>query len=272
MKQCPLLAVPLALGIACASQPKPERSRIAPRVRVGRLFPQPESLKASRIAVTLEVQNPRPSSIVVSAIDYAIDTGDVSGVLTGRVEGGATLEEQQAAEIEFTVSIPFPEEPRRFLRVLAQGTLPLTVSGSVSFEDGSRIEFARNGAVTTPTFPRLVVHDAQAARYGQEGVDVTFYLRVVNDNPFAVTISDVAYTVAIEGTEAKSEQGAIGVRLAQGAAQEFEVGITLDEARFENMQAILRSGIVHYAVDGRVSVGAYEQPYTYEGQIRFAER
>lgn len=264
------IAVPFAVTSACASSTPVEAPAADPMVRVGRLFPKPDSLEASRIAVTLEVQNPRGAPIEVTGIDYAIDTQDVSGVLSGHVDGGATLEAEQMAEIEFTVGVPFPTEKARFLEILDRGTLPLVVRGTVTFADGSTVDFARNGAVATPTFPGFVVHDAQAARYGQEGVDVTLFLRLVNENPFAVTIGDVAYTVTIEGTKAKSEQGAIGVRLTQGAAQEFEVSVPLDASTFENLNEILKSGTVRYQVTGRVSIGEYERPFDHDGEIQLA--
>lgn len=260
----------LSIVTACATSSPAEKPAPEPRVRVSRLFPKPDSLRASKIAVTLELQNPRATPLTVSGIDYEIDSGDVSGVLRGQVEGGAVLDGEQIAELEFTSVIPFPEEQERFMAVLERGTLPLLIKGVVTFDEGPSVSFERNGAVATPSFPTFVVHDAQAARYGEEGVDVTFFLRLVNENPFAVTIGDVQYAITIEGREAKSEQGAIGVRLTQGAAQEFEVGITIDEATFGDVKAVLRSGIVRYAVTGRVSVGPYEQPYVHEGQIVLA--
>lgn len=270
MRRWSLGTMTAALTVGCTSQPRVDAPPAAPDVRVGRLFPKPDSLKASQIAVTLEVRNPGRHPIVVHAIDYAVDTRDVSGVLTGTVESGATLEARQLAELEFTVQIPFPKEPLLFRAVLERGTLPLTVQGNVRFEDGAVVPFERNGAVATPTFPRLIVHEVQSARYGEEGVDVTFFLRLLNENPFAVTIGNVTYTIRIEGTEAKSAQGAIGVRLAQGAAQEFEVVVIIDETTFKNVKEILRSGRVRYGVRGHVSVGRYEQPYAHEGKIVLA--
>ena len=270
MKNWLACATLVTSAAACASQPKIEPP--APlRVRVSRLFPKPDSLRASRIAVTLEIENPRASTVRVKGIDYSIDTRNVSGVLTGRVEGGAVLEAKQVAELEFVVAVPFPEEATQFYAVLDQETFPVSVKGSILFDDGGApIAFERNGQVATPTFPRFIIHEAQAAQYGTDGLDVTLFLRLVNENPFGVTVGDVTYTVAIEGIETKSEQGALGVRLTQGAAQEFEVSTTLDESTFKNLQEILRSGLVHYAVTGRVSVGPYERPFNHEGQIVLA--
>src|SRR5688572_15655535 len=98
-----------ALLVSCAGS-KQAAGPTDIAVRVDQLLPQNKSLDASAIAVKLELFNPRGKGVAIDKIDYAIDTGDVSGVLKGSSAGGATLESQQTAEVEFEQSIPFPED------------------------------------------------------------------------------------------------------------------------------------------------------------------
>jgi LEA14-like dessication related protein len=249
-----------ALLAACATkQPTAAPKDVA--VRVSQLFPKNKSLDASAIAVKLELFNPGLQTATIEKIEYAIDTGEVSGVLKGQSRGGATLESEQTAEVEFEQSIPFPEDREAFKLVMEKGNLPVTVKGTVHFEDGSSADFERQGSVATPSLPKFVVYDAQAARYGGEGLEVTFFLRLMNENDFSVTIEQVEYTVSINGKELKSESGAIGSRLPSGAGQEFEVGVILDPKSFADVKTILSEGRLEYSVTAKVQVAGLELPF-----------
>ncbi len=254
------------LAGACASQ----KAASGPQdvaVRVNQLFPKNKSLDASSIAVKLELFNPRGKGVTIDKIDYVIDTGDVSGKVNGSSAGGATLESQQTAEVEFEQAIPLPKDRGEYQRVLEKGVIPVSVMGTVHFDDGSSSDFERNGSVSTPTLPKFIVYDAQAARYGDEGLDVTFFLRLINENVFSVTIEQVEYTVAINGKDLKTESGAIGSRLPSGAGQEFEVGVILDPKSFGDVKSILDRGKFDYTVTAKVQVAGLELPFEYSKEI-----
>jgi LEA14-like dessication related protein len=255
-----------ALLSACAGQKKAAGPTDI-SVRVDQLLPQNKSLDASAIAVKLELFNPRADGVTIDKIDYQIDTGEVSGVLKGSSDGGATLESQQTAELEFEQSIPFPEDRAAYQQVLEKGTIPVNVTGTVHFEDGSSSDFERQGSVATPSLPKFIVYDAQAARYGGEGLEVTFFLRLVNENVFSVTIEQVEYAVAINGKELKNETGGIGTRLPSGAGQEFEVSVILDPKTFPEVKTILSEGRLDYTVTAKVNVAGLELPFEFSKPI-----
>lgn len=254
------------LFAGCASQKAAEPTKDV-AVRVNQLFPKNKSLDASAIAVKLELFNPRGKGVTIDKIDYEIDTGEVSGVVKGSSGGGATLESQQTAEVEFEQPIPFPEDRQEYQQVIAKGVIPVSVRGTVHFADGSSSEFERQGSVATPILPKFVVFDAQAARYGDGGLTVTFYLRLLNENVFSVTIDQLEYTVSINGKELKSESGAIGSRLPSGAGQEFEVSVILDESSFPEVEKVLSEGRFEYTVKATVQVAGLELPFEYTNPI-----
>ncbi len=264
-----LLFLPLAC--ACASQPKTEAAPEDPVARVDRLLPKAESLSAFAVAVRLEVENPRVEALTIKQIEWALDTGELAGVIKGNTDSDASLEPSQKGELEFRQSIPYPEDKDAYRALFDKGSLPLDLKGTVTFTDGTQVAFEKKGSVAMPRLPKLVVNDAQAARYGKEGLDVTIFLRLINENDFAVNIGGVNYTVSINGQELKSEQGGIGVRLAQGAAQEFEVGIVLEEKTFKGTKDILAAGKLEYAVKGMIDVAGLELPFEHGDEIKLAQ-
>lgn len=263
----------LALG-ACSSTQKSKVDEVDVQVTVERLLPRAESLDASAIEVTLKVNNPTGKPIKIDSIQYEIDTKEVSGVLTGTSQSGATIESVQTALVTFSKSVPFPKDKEAYQEVISRGTITADLNGDVLLGDGRKLHFARKGQVATPTLPKFVVFDAQAARYEKEGLDVTLFLRLINENVFPITIERVRYTVFVDNKKIKSEQAAIGVRLLQGAAEEYEVSTILDDKTLEKgaVKRILASGKLGYKVTGAVDITRLQIPFEYENEIELGRR
>ncbi len=263
-------ATALVLGTwACASQPKQTVAEADPVVKVERLFPQADSLDAAKLLVKVSVGNPRADAVMLNSITYQVDTGDVAGVIEGQVDVNSAVESEQLAEAEFEVEIPFAsEDVEAYKAILAQETVPLTVKGNANFDGIGAIPFERAGAVVTPSIPKFVIHDAQAARYGDAGLDVTFFLRLINENTFTVTVSEVNYAVEVYGKKLKEQQAAIGSSLVAGSAQEFEVSVVLEEKTFPGVSKQLKSGVLEYRVVGAVTIDDVEEGFEHPGEIK----
>lgn len=264
-----LASAALALAIsACASQKDEVKPEDPPIVKVERLFPQPEGLGASKLLVKVSIGNPQSKPITLQDITYTVDTGGVAGVIEGRVPVDSAIDSQQLAEAEFEVEIPFPmKDPDAYMAIIGQSTVPLEVKGSANFAGLGAVAFERKGAVATPSLPKFIVHDAQAARYGKEGLDVTFFLRLINENAFTVTVGEVNYEVEVYDKVLKKQTAGIGSTLVAGSAQEFEVSIVLEEKTFPGVREKLKSGKMPYRVFGRVTVDEIEKEFDLPGEI-----
>jgi LEA14-like dessication related protein len=258
----------MVLG-ACKSTPTNAGDSGDVQVSVERVLPKPESLDASAVEVVLKIFNPTAKPVQIKSVDYEIDTRDVSGLLKGESTSSETIEAAQTAELTFSKSVPFPQDKEAYQAVIEKGSFPADLKGKVRFADGKSLSFERKGEVATPTLPKFIVYDAQAARYEKEGLDVTIFLRLINENVFPVQIEGVRYTVYIEDKKIKSEQAAIGTRLLQGAAEEFEVTQILDDKVLEKgrVKKILAAGKVTYKVTGKLDIGRLTLPFEYPGEI-----
>jgi len=270
--RAPWLLAPLVL--ACASAPKNTGPAAAPSVEVDRIFPSAESLDASAVEVTLVLENPTDETLTVSKITYTVDTKDVGGVIEGSAESTATVGPGQKIELRFKQSIAFPADATAYAAVLERQTIPLSLEGSVVLSNGEEVDFERDGEVATPTLPKLIVNDSQAARYGSEGVDVTIFLRLVNDNPFAVLVQSCEYTIYIEDVEARSDTAAVGTRLLPTAGEEYEFSrqISGKDPKFGDALAkkMLASGKFNYRIEGKIDLARMTIPFKHEGTIELA--
>lgn len=261
-----------ALLTACASAPAPSGPAAGLSVEVAQIFPTNESLDNSAVQVVLKLENPTAEAVTVEKVEYELDTGEVAGVVSGTAESGAEVGPGQSAELRFKQSVPFPADEAAYRAILERQEIPVNLNGTLTLADGEEIAFERVSSVATPTLPKMIINDIQAARYGREGVDVTMFLRLVNENMFAVLIEGATYTVTIQDKEVRSEQAGVGVRLVGGAAQEFPVSVVMDEKRFDKdtMKRILSAGRISYKVEGNIELKRLTIPFQYEGEIQLA--
>ena len=270
--------LPIALAalttFSCASSTKNEAKAPPVQVEVDRVMPLAESLDAAAVEVTLLIENPGASAVQVESVDYAFDTKDISGVLKGNVASGAKIEPSQRAELKFKQRIPFPEDKETYQTILEGQTIAFDLSGAVKLSNGDTLSFSRAGEVATPALPRFEVNDVQAARYGTDGVDVTLFLRLINDNIFPVLVQNVSYTVYINDKKIRSETAAVGLRLLGGSAEEYEVSRTIagksGELSGDELKEILALGQLSYKVEGKIELSRLTLPFEHVGEIKLA--
>ena len=106
MKKVMLSMAALAM-VGCATQQAAPVAEDPPAVKVDRLFPQPDSLDASKLAVKVAIYNPRSKPVRLIDITYEVDTKEVAGVIKGTVPIDSAVDPDQVAEAEFVVEIPF---------------------------------------------------------------------------------------------------------------------------------------------------------------------
>lgn len=268
-----VLLVPLivlgaaALAPGCASS-EPAAPPLPIQARVSGIFPKTSALTTSVLEVKVEILNPRATPVGVESVRYALETGEVAGTREGSVPADATLQSEQQAELGFEIEIPIPGD--RLEELAARDMVPADLSGEVVFADGTTAAFERKAGLAIPRLPSFVVFDAQAAQYERRGVDVTFFLRLLNENPFTLPIQAVEYELEVAGKTMRTEQAGVGTRLTPGAAEEYEVPVRLDDSTVDDLQALEASGEIAYRVKGQVLTRAATVPFDHEGTIELA--
>ena len=259
----------LASVIACAGPQKPKEQTTL-NIEVERMMPSAVSLRKTAVEVILAVDNPMSSTLKVVGGKYSIDTKEVAGVLSGDVEVNAQLASGASTEITFRQEIPFPKDNEAYKAIIDRSTLPIELKGQLTLSDGSQMPFSRISEVATPSLPKFVVHEAQAARYGKSGVDVSLFLRLINENIFGLGVEGVDYTVELNGKEIKKEQAAVGIKLLGAAAEEYEVTTVLDEKSFgkQEVKDLLANKLVTYRVHGELELSFIKIPFEHTGEIK----
>lgn len=254
-----------AAALGCGGG-KPAGPPAAVEAKVSRVFPEAKSLSQSQLAVGIEIYNPRTSAVGVKEVRYALATGDLAGTVEGSVDVSADLASEQQAELGFDVEIPLPGDLSRLDGLREDGGFPVELTGEVRFEDGSTSGFQRKTDVVGPTLPRLLVQDAQAAQYERESVDIDFFLHLTNDNPFALPVESLRYTIKVGGKEMESAE-AVGQMVQPGTRQVFQAKVELTEDTYPELEQVFASGVIDFTVSGTIDLPGMSIPFEQEGRI-----
>lgn len=259
----------LALS-ACASGPPPAAPTVPVEARVTQLFSQASGLREVTVSIGLEVYNPNPTPAAMGSIQYKLDGGELLGVVEGEVPVGAELPGGDKGSLSFKAKLALPTEAEAFLAAVQKTSLPIQLSGQLKLADGA-VAFSRPGEAMMPVMPKFVVNEAQAASY-KGGLDLTLYLRLVNENSFTVTLDELLYTVTVAGQAQAEQTGAIGKRLPAGAAEEFEATVELKDGAFKDLGRIKKLGELKYGVKGQIKVGGVSLPFTRSATVQLRSK
>lgn len=262
------LAAALAVSAwACAgSQPAGPLEPVG--VEVDRLFPTIEGMDEVSVKAKLVLSNPREVPATLVSIEYTITPEGDLGPVSGQLEAQQPIAPGQSLSTQVAESITLPIGSETYLQLVQLDTMPVVLEGVARFEDGTTTSFRKNGAIAFPNVPQLIVFESQAAKYGDEGLDVTFYLRLTNENPFGTVVDTASYEVLLDGKMVREGTAGIGVRLPQGSVQEYEVNTSIDASTFgADYRKYLEMDSFPYVVRGSVVVSGMKVPFSHEGTI-----
>ncbi|MGF1509535.1 MAG: LEA type 2 family protein [Myxococcota bacterium] len=241
-------------------------------VTVKRMLPTNLDLQTTRIAVELAILNPRTVPVTVEDIDYAVllSAGPLQLRRGGHLNQVGPILAGETVNVEFDERLNYPirADVDSYLELLKADSIPAVLRGKIRLRDGTESSFERRSSLVPPNLPRFMVFDSQAATYESQGIDVTFYLRLVNENPFGVVVDAVEYAIELDGRGVS--EGTVGraVRLIPGAVQEFEVVTSVDEQSYgRGWKEKLTKGVLRFRMDGVVRVSDLSLPVQQNGQI-----
>ncbi len=259
----------VALG-ACAG--KGGSGPVAPMVvDAERIIPSIEALDRVKAKCKLTIRNVRATPVTVTGFSYSFTAEDpMVESVSKKIEAKHVIEAGTTVSIELEEEMRLPIKSDGYLDLLAKRSVPVKLAGSVTFDDETSTDFVRAGSVAMPKLPKLVVFQTQAGRYEGEGVNVIFYLRLVNENPFGTVVETATYAIELEGKTVTDGTAGIGIRLVQGGAQEYEVNADIDESTFgSDYKKYLKASIIDYVVSGELTIEGITTPYSHGGTIEF---
>lgn len=148
--------------------------------------------------------------------------------------------------------------------------LSIVMRGAAEDEKGRRWEFSRGSLVRVPRSPRVHVDHVEAAAYRTEQrIDLIFYVRIENRNPFPLELHQMTYDLSVND-QRMIENGIAGThgRIPPATSVEFPISLSLEPNTFPDVGAYLQAGTsLRYGLEGLVELGVGRIPVELTGPI-----
>ena len=201
------------------------------------------------------------------------------------VEGNVVKSGEQPLNIEVT-----PGQPASFtleangsyvgsaeeLKAMSErgGSLLTALRGDLLVRQGQathKIPFARSREVRTPRLPTVRMGDLYPARYSDDEANITFYLRVMNPNPFPLRIQDLGYKIVVADKQIADGTRARGDAIDPAAMGEFDIQVSINkETMGPDVRKLIKSATLPYKVEGELKGELFTVPYSLDGVVRLS--
>ncbi len=260
----------LALA-GCKTAPDVKPAGPAPELASQELLIAEQGLSDFRVRLEGKVKSTDAAKISHAAYELVVDGAVVKHgevPLSVEVPAGGT----GAFELEQASNYAANADDLKAL-VAKGGSLLAALRGKVTVEragqQASVLDFAKSREVRVPRLPHVKLHELDAARYGAEEANATFYLGVDNPNPFAVKMTALAYEVLINGKHVADGVRGTGEKVGAASTGVFEVQVPVNlETYGPDVGKLIKTLTLPYRVTGSLKGDLLDEPYELKGDIK----
>ncbi|MFZ5470880.1 MAG: LEA type 2 family protein [Myxococcota bacterium] len=152
------------------------------------------------------------------------------------------------------------------------GSLLAAVRGKLFVRQGKELhtlDYARSREIRVPRLPTVKLHELDAARYSADEANATFYLGVVNPNPFPVKLDGLSYAIEIGGKKLSEGVRGQGEKVSTAATGVFEVQVAITQETYgPEVNRLIKSLTLPYVVKGQLQGDLFQLPYELRGDIK----
>ncbi len=146
-----------------------------------------------------------------------------------------------------------------------RGTLYVTSAGGKKYE----LPYARSREIRVPRMPTVKLHELDGARYSADEVNATFYLGVVNPNPFPIKLSGLKYAVKMAGKQLTDGTIGSGEKVDPSATGVFEVHAAFNKETFgPDAPKVIKTHNIPYEIAGELTGDLVKEPYELKGDMK----
>lgn len=152
------------------------------------------------------------------------------------------------------------------------GSLLSAIRGTLFVRQGTTVHelpFARSKEIRVPRLPTVTLHELDAARYAADEASATFFIGVVNPNPFPIKLNGLKYAVEIAGKSITDGVRGAGEKVATASTGVFEVQLAVNkDTHGAEIAKLIKSLSLPYAIKGEVAGELFQVPYELTGIIK----
>ena len=229
-----------------------------------------------------EVDNPNDLDITAKGYNYDFLI-EGSSLVSGTRDEQFEIRRKDRTTIQVPVSFTYDEVRNVFGDAFNRDSLAYEIKTDVDLDLGMlgsrKVPVNHSGHVPIPKMPDIVFDGFEVTEIGFSGVSAEVNFRVRNENSFALHMSEVNYTMVVNGNEwvSTSLEERYDIASESNSVYTVPINIGLSKAGSDVIQTIRNGGPINYEIRGNASVGAdirgfnrdANLPFEFEGEYRF---
>jgi LEA14-like dessication related protein len=247
----------------------------------GELFQKP-SVSVKRVDVTsvtfaglsfdlvFNVVNPNVIGMDLASLSYRLNV-DNHQFVAGGANRPLHVPAQGTGELHLPVSFKYVDLAEALVSLFQKAIVPYSIAVTLGFGTPIgvlQVPIAHNGTFPVPRIPDISMARAAVGRVSATGADVQIALHMHNGNPFAVPVSNLNYSLTLEGAPLATA-GTGPMQLAPGASQEVPINAHANflQAGLGVLRAI-ESRSARIALQGTLDLAGFTVPVNVAGTIQ----
>ncbi|WP_083750247.1 LEA type 2 family protein [Rhodohalobacter halophilus] len=199
-----------------------------------------------------EVDNPNSFGVSASGYNYEFFINE-SSFLSGVEEDNFSIGRESKQTVQVPVTLNFQEVYDSFRSVIRQDSLSYAIATEVEFEVpvlGTRkVPVRTSGELPIPKVPRISLGDFDVKNISLSGAEIEVSFQVENPNPFAISIANTAYELAVNGREWLDTTLGENIRIGASDRQTITIPIRLNSSQMGSALMDIMSGNTSFEYD-----------------------
>ena len=199
-----------------------------------------------------EVENPNSFGVSGSGYNYEFFINE-SSFISGIEEEDFSLGRESKQTIQVPVTLNFNEVYNSFRSLVQQDSLSYALDTEVEFDSpvlGSRkVPVRASGELPIPKAPKISLGEFDVKDISLSGAEIEVSFEVENPNPFAISIANTAYELAVNSREWLDTTLDENIRIASSGKQTIRIPIRLNSSQMGSALMDIMSGNTAFEYD-----------------------
>lgn len=214
------------------------------------------TMESAGLTLRLTVDNPNPIPINLAGFDYAL-LFDGKQLLAGEKRDQFKIDAKGVSTVTVPVSLNFADLKQLYQGVMDQDTLNYELQTTALINlpviGIQKFPSTQKGQFPIPKIPEVSLAGINVKKMGLSGAEIVISARIKNPNAFDIDVSQLAYSLSINGTQWAESALSETIKLAEKG--ETQINIPLKVNLMEIGSALLmKSNGLNYQLKGNMNL------------------
>ena len=213
------------------------------------------TMESAGLALRLTVDNPNPIPINLAGFDYAL-LFDGKQLLAGKKRDQFKIDAKGVSTVTVPISLNFADLKGLYQGAMDQDTLNYELQTTALVDlpviGIQKFPSTQKGQFPVPKIPEVSLAGINIKKMGLSGAEVVISAKIKNPNAFGIDVSQLAYSLSINGTQWAESALSETIKLAEKGETQIDIPLKLNF--MEMGSALMKSKGLNYQLKGNMNL------------------